>query len=69
MVAFYNAALDANLEAMEPMPGFYMGKLAGHGLIVCPNEVAEVVAEQNFALRLLILKKLLKQASKMVVKL
>lgn len=47
MVTFYNAVLEANLKEIEPMPGFYSGKLAGHGLIVCPNEVAEVVAEQN----------------------
>jgi len=47
MVAFYNTTLGTNLKEMEPMPSFYMGKLAGHGLIVCPNEVAAVVAEQN----------------------
>jgi len=47
MVEFYNAVLEADLKEIEPMPGFYMGKLADHGLIVCPNEVAEVVAEQN----------------------
>lgn len=49
MVAFYNAVFDARLVAIEMMPGieFYRGKLAGIDLLMCPNDVAGVVAQQN----------------------
>lgn len=48
MVSFYNAVLNTDLQPIESAPGFYRGKLAAqHDLIMCPNSVAEVVAEQN----------------------
>ncbi|MEM6431722.1 MAG: VOC family protein [Deinococcota bacterium] len=47
MVAFYNAVLDANLSELDGMPSFYQGNLGQLNLLVCPNTVAEVVAEQN----------------------
>ncbi|MEM7734890.1 MAG: VOC family protein [Deinococcota bacterium] len=47
IVAFYNAVLDTNLSELDGMPGFYQGNLGQLTLLVCPNTIAEVVAEQN----------------------
>lgn len=49
MVEFYNAVLDTNLTAFQPIPDttFYSGTLAGIPLTVCPNSVAGVDAKQN----------------------
>jgi predicted enzyme related to lactoylglutathione lyase len=48
MVAFYNAVFGCELVA-KPAFGttLYEGQLAGIKLVVCPNEVAGVNAEQN----------------------
>lgn len=46
MVQFYNAALGAGLVPVEGTP-FYQGQLAGMTLLLCPNSIANVVAEQN----------------------
>jgi predicted enzyme related to lactoylglutathione lyase len=48
MVMFYNTAFDAGLEPFE-MASFtlYRGQLAGVELILVPNTLAGVTAEQN----------------------
>jgi len=49
MVLFYNAVFDANLKPTVNIGDsqFYGGTLAGMQLILCPNDIAGVVAEQN----------------------
>jgi predicted enzyme related to lactoylglutathione lyase len=48
MVAFYNAVFDAGLEPVAAYgTTLYRGRLAGLGLLLCPNEIAGVDAQQN----------------------
>jgi catechol 2,3-dioxygenase-like lactoylglutathione lyase family enzyme len=48
MVAFYNAVLAAELQPVEAYgTTLYRGRLGGLGLLLCPNEIAGVQAEQN----------------------
>lgn len=49
MIAFYNAAFDAELTSSQGFGGytFAHGQLAGIPLMMCPNSLAGVVAEQN----------------------
>lgn len=49
MVAFYNAVFAAELTPFEPFEGvtMYRGQLAGINLLFCPNQVAQVQAQQN----------------------
>lgn len=46
MVAFYNRVLDTHLEPVADTP-FYRGTLGGIELLMCPNEIAGVIAQQN----------------------
>lgn len=46
MVAFYNAAFDADLKPIHGTP-FYAGTLAGLALMFCPNEIVQIKAEKN----------------------
>jgi predicted enzyme related to lactoylglutathione lyase len=46
MSDFYNAVFDANLSASAKSP-LVRGTLAGFELVLCPNDIAQVVAEQN----------------------
>lgn len=48
MVAFYNAVLGADFTPVQNAPeGFYSGKIAGIGTLLCPNSIAQVNAKQN----------------------
>ena len=49
MVAFYNGVLDANLTAVPAFGdmGFYSGSLLGIDLLMVPNAIADVHAQQN----------------------
>ena len=49
MVRFYNAVFDAGLKETVHIGDqqFFGGKLAGLELVLCPNAIAGVVAEQN----------------------
>lgn len=49
MVRFYNAVFDAGLKETVHIGDqqFYGGKLAGLEVVLCPNAIAGVVAEQN----------------------
>ncbi len=49
MIDFYNAVFDANLEPTVNIGDkqFYGGTLVGVQLTLCPNAIAQVVAEQN----------------------
>ena len=48
MVKFYNILFDTALQAREVYgTTLYRGSLAGIPLIVCPNEIAGVQAEQS----------------------
>lgn len=46
MVEFYNQVLDANLTQMGDSP-FHSGQIAGLNVLMCPNAIAEVDANQN----------------------
>ncbi len=46
MVRFYNSVFDLQLTHVENTP-FYLGRMAGLELLMCPNEIAQVKAEQN----------------------
>ncbi|MGH7495035.1 MAG: VOC family protein [bacterium] len=48
MTAFYDKVFDAHMHA-KPMLGttLYTGNIAGIRLLLCPNEIAGVKAEQN----------------------
>jgi predicted enzyme related to lactoylglutathione lyase len=48
MVAFYNALFHADLQPMAAYgTTLYRGRLSGLGLLLCPNEIAGVQAEQS----------------------
>ena len=49
MARFYNAVFDAGLKETVHIGDqqFFGGKLAGLELVLCPNAIAGVVAEQN----------------------
>ncbi len=49
MVRFYNEVFDAELVAIRTFGThrFFSGKLAGVDLLLCPNEIAGVAAQQN----------------------
>ncbi len=49
MVNFYNAVFDAGLKATVHIGDeqFYAGKICGIELVLCPNAIAGVVAQQN----------------------
>ena len=48
MVKFYDILFGTNLQAMEAYgTTLYHGTLAGIPLVICPNEVAGVEAEQS----------------------
>ncbi len=49
MVQFYNAVFDADLQITAQISNqpFYSGKLAGIDLMLCPNSIAGIRAEQN----------------------
>lgn len=48
MVAFYNSVFDASLVPIAAHGStLYRGSLAGIALLLCPNEIAGVQAEQN----------------------
>ncbi len=47
VVEFYNAVFDSELKPIAGLEGFYSGKLGGFDMLLCPNEIAGVVAEQN----------------------
>ena len=48
MVRFYNALFGAHLQAVESYgTTLYYGTLAGIPLVICPNEIAGVKAEQS----------------------
>jgi catechol 2,3-dioxygenase-like lactoylglutathione lyase family enzyme len=48
MVAFYDAVLDARLQPVTAYgTTLYRGAVAGVGLLLCPNEIAGVAAEQS----------------------
>ncbi len=46
MIDFYNVVLDAQLSTSTNSP-LVRGTVAGFELVLCPNEIAQVVAEQN----------------------
>ncbi|MEM9037487.1 MAG: VOC family protein [Actinomycetota bacterium] len=46
MVAFYDAVFDGGFDRIEGTD-FHLGSLAGFSVLLCPNEIAEVVAEKN----------------------
>jgi predicted enzyme related to lactoylglutathione lyase len=46
MVGFYNEVFDCGLEPISRSP-LAKGTLAGIELVLCPNSIAEVVADQN----------------------
>jgi predicted enzyme related to lactoylglutathione lyase len=46
MVEFYNAIFECGLEPIEGSP-LTKGRFADLELVVCPNSVAGVIAEQN----------------------
>jgi predicted enzyme related to lactoylglutathione lyase len=48
MVAFYNALFKAELQPVRAYgTTLYRGRLGRLGLLLCPNEIAGVEAEQN----------------------
>lgn len=48
MVSFYNNIFNCNLKKVEAYgTSLYQGKLAGINLLLCPNEIANVKAQQN----------------------
>jgi predicted enzyme related to lactoylglutathione lyase len=49
MVAFYNTVFDAGLKTFPAFDNFEFasGKLGGLDLLMCPNEIARVDAQQN----------------------
>lgn len=49
MLRFYNAVFDAQLKETVHIGAaqFYGGQIAGLELTLCPNSIANVVAEQN----------------------
>jgi len=48
MVRFYDTLFDTQLQAMEIQGAtFYNGTLAGIPILICPNEIARVEAEQS----------------------
>jgi predicted enzyme related to lactoylglutathione lyase len=48
MAGFYNELFDTGLEPFEAYgTTFYRGKLSGLDLVLCPNEIARVSADQN----------------------
>jgi len=46
MVAFYNETFDCQLVEVPDSPMF-AGSLCGFELVMCPNDIAQVVADQN----------------------
>ena len=46
MVDFYNTVFDSKLRSTDGSP-LVLGVLAGTDLVLCPNTIAGVVAEQN----------------------
>jgi catechol 2,3-dioxygenase-like lactoylglutathione lyase family enzyme len=46
MVTFYNNVLNAEMVQVGNSP-FYRGTFAGTSLLFCPNDIAEVDAQQN----------------------
>jgi predicted enzyme related to lactoylglutathione lyase len=46
MVVFYNNVFDAGMLQVGNSP-FYRGTFAGISLLFCPNDIAEVDAQQN----------------------
>ena len=65
MVRFYDALFETQFQAQEIQGAtFYNGTLAGIPILICPNEVARVEAEQSrhqLAVRVADLKSLLGQ--------
>ena len=48
MVKFYDTLFDTQLQATEAYgTTLYNGTLAGIPLVICPNEIAGVIAEQS----------------------
>jgi predicted enzyme related to lactoylglutathione lyase len=51
MLKFYNTVFETKLEPTAAFgagaPALYQGRLAGVNLLLCPNEIAKVKAEQN----------------------
>ena len=46
-VEFYNAVFESDFTPMVDLVGFYRGKLGDLNVLLCPNVIAGVVAEQN----------------------
>lgn len=47
VVRFHNLVFGAELTPLDGPDSFHLGDLAGIPLVICPNEIAGVVAEQN----------------------
>jgi catechol 2,3-dioxygenase-like lactoylglutathione lyase family enzyme len=48
MAAFYNSVFDARIQPTQAYGAtLYKGTLAGISLLLCPNEIAGVAAEQS----------------------
>ena len=47
MVAFYNEVFDAGLVPINETSSFHRGSFAGLPIVLCPNEIAEVDADQS----------------------